>query len=549
MKISVKIFFLLGLLLSILALDGLVSVQVHRRISKELKTVVDNDMVFMQTATAITRLQLQKAVIVERVRGIAEEMAFQQTSVARREHLVFHTRLAKTNFDALVREGALKIVAAKKLVDEGRKGFRDADLRRQLADVSVVLKEIERAHIHHDALMGRIFQAVLDGDYDISQENLGQMHRDEKKLSTELQRLIDAVQRFTQDSLERASAYERAALWVLWGTFILSLLAGLWFAASIIRSVTAPLKELMNASLKIGAGDLDTRLSEDSGDEFGALSRAFNRMSLQLRESKDNLDEQQAMLRQNLDVTAQQKKELEVVNRELDRFVHTVSHDIRSPLMSISWYADLLKRSYFDRIDQRGQDCIEGISRGVERSNTLIKDLLVLTRISRVRNPYGYVLIQAVLEEVAAGLDYRIRQNNVDLVIGPHMPGVICDGIKVKEAFFNLISNAIKFSSGDPAKPPRVQVDHIDRPEEHEFVVRDNGIGIDPRHHEEIFIIFRRLDTSDRYEGTGTGLSIVKSVVDDHGGRIWVESALGQGTAIHFTIPKGLEAGQAGRAL
>jgi signal transduction histidine kinase len=103
------------------------------------------------------------------------------------------------------------------------------------------------------------------------------------------------------------------------------------------------------------------------------------------------------------------------------------------------------------------------------------------------------------------------------------------------------MTNAIKFSSGRPDVQPVIQIEMKDTPDAYEFIVRDNGIGIAQEHHQEIFDIFKRVDVSEKYEGTGAGLSIVKSVVDDHGGKIWVVSDVGQGSAFHFTIPKGLQ--------
>jgi len=129
----------------------------------------------------------------------------------------------------------------------------------------------------------------------------------------------------------------------------------------------------------------------------------------------------------------------------------------------------------------------------------------------------------------------------VDLKIQPNLPTIICDGIKIKEVFLNLLTNAIKFSSGNGDAQPVVDISYVDRVDAHEFIVKDNGIGIAPKDHEEIFGMFKRLDTSEKYEGTGAGLSIVKSIVDDHGGKIWLESDLGKGAAFHFSIPKGLE--------
>ncbi len=121
------------------------------------------------------------------------------------------------------------------------------------------------------------------------------------------------------------------------------------------------------------------------------------------------------------------------------------------------------------------------------------------------------------------------------------MPVVYCDQIKIRQVFLNLINNAVKFSSKNNKENPRVEIGHNDREQEHEFYVRDNGIGIDQQNHQQVFGIFKRLHKSEEYEGTGAGLTIVKRVIVDHDGRIWIDSELGEGATFYFTIPKKLK--------
>jgi signal transduction histidine kinase len=541
MKISSKIMSLIVILLAVLAINGLISFRLLKGVGQELQTVVKKDLVLMETSTSVTKHQLQKAIIFERLRRIAEELAYQTVTPARKEHLLFFAKLAENDFDALAKEGALNIVNGKLLVDESIRYARNIKTREDLERVAAVLKEIEKAHIHYDAMAGDAFNAVKEGRYEISPEDINQIHTDERKLSNELEKLLNEVQSFTQKSMANAKDYEKTTELVLWTIFLLSLLIGLGLAVSIIQSINRPLGSLLKATHEIGGGNLSVKLDETSRDELGELSREFNRMSGQLSEARAKLEEQSQVLRYNLDLTAQQKKDLEKVNQELDRFVHTVSHDIRSPLMGISWYADFLKNHHYDGLDQKGKDSIEGICRGVDRANALIKDLLDLTRISRIRNPYQSTSIKVMVDDVLANLDYKIKQNNVDLEVPSDLPMIICDPIKLKEVFLNLLTNAIKFASGRPGVQPVIRIEMKETADAYEFMVKDNGIGIAPEHHQEIFDIFKRLDVSEKYEGTGAGLSIVKSVIDDHGGRIWVVSDGKHGSEFHFTVPKGLE--------
>ncbi len=540
MKISTKISIIVLVFIAVIAANGSISLRMLGRTGGELKGVVSRDMVLIESATAITRYQLQKAVVFERIRRIAEELAFQNTVPARKEHLLFHLKLGRTNLDDLARDGALNIVSAKVLVSGSLRSLRQDETREELEKIAGTLKEIERAHIHYDALISEMFRSFDAGKYDLTSDEIAQSHRDERKLTSELQNLIDEVDRYTKGSLAKAGLYQKTAETILWIVLLVSMVAGLVLTWWVLNAINRPLKVLVGAAHRIGAGDLDVSLPASDRDEFGEVSGAFNKMAARLKISTEALEQQSDALRSSLEVTELQKKDLEKVNRELDRFVQTVSHDIRSPLMGVVWYAEFLKTHYVDRLDQKGQDSLDGVVRSVDRANALIKDLLTLTRLSRVRNPYAFVQTGALVDEVAANLEYKIRQCNVDLRIQQNMPMILCDGIKIKEVVLNLITNAIKFSSGD-GRNPVVEVGYKEQISAHEFFVRDNGVGIAPEHHDEIFAIFKRLDTSGKYEGTGVGLSIVKSVIDDHGGSVWVISDVGRGSEFHFTIPKALE--------
>lgn len=540
MRISSKIFVIVLVFMALLLLDGILGQQLLHRVGGELRVVVSRDVVLMQSATAITRDQLQKGVVFERIRRIAEELAYQQISSARKEHLFFHLKLAKKDLDDLAKSGALSIVNAKVLISEQSSDSARSFGRDDLDKISSVLKEIEKAHIHYDALIGDIFRMFDTGKYEISAEDLSQIHRDERKLSTELQNLMGAVDKFTKTSLSNARKYDKTARTIFWAITGISLLAGILLAMWVIRSINTPLQRLVSAAHQIGAGSLEVDLQLSARDEIGDVSRAFETMVRNLKDSQMRLEEKRKELQANLELTEHQKKDLEKVNRELDRFVQTVSHDIRSPLMGVVWYADYLKTHYGEKMDRKGQESLEGVCRSVDRANALIKDLLDLTRLSRVRNPYAFVEPLILIDEVLANLEYKIKQNKVNVKVHPSMPIILCDGIKIKEVFLNLMTNAIKFSSGG-SQQPYVEVYYRDAIESHEFVVKDNGIGIAPKDHDDIFGIFKRLDTSGKYEGTGAGLSIVKNIIDDHGGKVWVVSDIGQGSEFHFSIPKALE--------
>jgi len=295
-------------------------------------------------------------------------------------------------------------------------------------------------------------------------------------------------------------------------------------AVVVARSISRPIKELTAVSGIIAAGNLKARVTVRATDEIGTLARSFNEMTDKLVEAKAAVEEQ--------------KKLLEKANHELDSFVYTASHDLRAPLRGIVSFVDFLEEDYKLKLDEQGLDYLKEIRDGTKRMTSLIDDLLTLSRISRLKNPYEDVKIYELITEVVKRIEFDIKKNNVILSIQEAMPIVRCDPIKMKEVFINLINNAVKFSSKNNKEKPAVTVAYEEEKDFYKFSVKDNGIGIDPKYHKAVFDIFKRLHTIEEYDGTGAGLSIVKRIVDDHGGQIWVESELGKGAKFVFTIPK-----------
>jgi PAS domain S-box-containing protein len=236
-----------------------------------------------------------------------------------------------------------------------------------------------------------------------------------------------------------------------------------------------------------------------------------------------------------------QKAILEKVNLELDSFVYTASHDLRAPLRGISSFASFLEEDYLDRLDETGKGYLTEIRKGTNLMSDLIDDLLTLSRISRIHNPYEDVDINDLIKKVNERLHYEIEETDTELIIASNMPTIRCDRIKMAEVFANLLSNAIKFSSKNPQKKPYVEMGYSETTEEHQFYIKDNGIGIAPEFHKKVFGIFKRLHTYAEFEGTGAGLSIVERIIKDHQGKIWIESQLAKGATFYFTIPRNLK--------
>jgi len=226
--------------------------------------------------------------------------------------------------------------------------------------------------------------------------------------------------------------------------------------------------------------------------------------------------------------------ELETKNAELERFTYTVSHDLKSPLITIRGFIGLLQAQLREVAPERVGRDLGRIAGAADRMQRLLDELLEISRVGRLVNPSEDVAFAELASEAVRLVSGQLSKAGLSLEIGQDLPIVHVDRPRVVEALQNLIDNAVKFMGDEPA--PRVEIGAEARATEVVLYVRDNGIGIEPRFHDRVFRIFERLDTS--IEGTGIGLALVKRIVEHHGGRIWIESeGKGTGTRICFTLP------------
>ena len=235
-------------------------------------------------------------------------------------------------------------------------------------------------------------------------------------------------------------------------------------------------------------------------------------------------------------------REIELVNEELDAFAYSVSHDLKEPLRGMEIFSNLLLSEYFGTLDTTAQDYLKRISGAAGRMRALIGGLLSYASLGRAKNPYQEVEIGGLVDEALKDLAHVVEEKKARIAIKGNMPVLICDPVKLRQAFFNLIDNALKYND-NPA--PEIEIGAEQNASEVKFFVRDNGIGIEPRNFEQIFKIFKRLHLRDEYGGgTGAGLAIVKKIIEEHHGRIWVESEKGKGAVFYFTVSKSLSPGQ-----
>lgn len=221
-------------------------------------------------------------------------------------------------------------------------------------------------------------------------------------------------------------------------------------------------------------------------------------------------------------------------NKELEHFAYIASHDLQEPLRMIGSFLQLLSLEYGDRLDDDGREYVRFAVDGAARMRELIDDLLTYSRVDRKGKPFLPTDMEEVLDRVLLDLGHAVAETGA-VVTHDSLPVIRADALQMMQLLQNLVKNAIKFRG---EAEPRVHVSAAPGDGEWVFSVKDNGIGIDPRYREKIFVIFQRLHTRDEYPGTGIGLAVCQRIVERHGGRIWVESEPGAGATFLFAIPE-----------
>ncbi|MCR6631356.1 MAG: ATP-binding protein [Magnetospirillum sp.] len=251
----------------------------------------------------------------------------------------------------------------------------------------------------------------------------------------------------------------------------------------------------------------------------------------QLRQQRDLAEESATRI-------ASQSEELARSNTELEQFAYIASHDLREPLRMVSSFLTLLERHLDDRMDDEAREFMGYARDGALRMDQMILDLLQYSRVGRTGTAVETVDLNRLVEQVRRELAPKIAEAGAEVVVeSPGLPVIAGDQGELERLFLNLMGNALKYRA--PERPARITVSARTAEDGWQVTVADNGIGIEPQFHQRIFAIFQRLHTREKYEGNGIGLAICKKVVEHHGGRIWVDSTPGSGSAFHFTLPAG----------
>ncbi len=225
--------------------------------------------------------------------------------------------------------------------------------------------------------------------------------------------------------------------------------------------------------------------------------------------------------------------DLEARNAELERYAYTVSHDLKTPLVTIKGFISFLYRDVRAGDHERVKHDLGRISYAADRMQRLLDDLLELARVGRVGNKPRQIPLAEVLDEALEQVADAIEEREAEILIAPALPEVYGDRSLIVDVFAQLLDNAVKHAGEQPA--PCIEIGTRRGSREPVLFVRDNGPGIHPQYHDKVFGLFERLEP-EASEGTGIGLTLVKRIIEFHGGKIWVESS-GRGSTMCFTLP------------
>jgi len=256
----------------------------------------------------------------------------------------------------------------------------------------------------------------------------------------------------------------------------------------------------------------------------------------EIRCSAIELDGRTYLYASSRDITERLRNAAELArsNAELEQFAYVASHDLRQPLRMISSYLGLIERKIGPDVDEDMKRFLGFALDGARRMDHMIRALLDYSRAGRTAGPLVPVALPEVVAEALLNLEVAVCEAGAAITVAPDLPTVPGDRSELVRLFQNLLGNALTYRA--PERPPVIAVGWRPVGAGCEVSVRDNGIGIAPEHHERAFGVFQRMVTREAYEGTGIGLAICRKIVDRHGGRIWIDSQLGQGATFRFTL-------------
>ncbi len=346
--------------------------------------------------------------------------------------------------------------------------------------------------------------------------------------------LQDEILAVRQQSVDRVNRTSNELVVLLIAAALVVAVAGAVLLLSLDRILIKPVAALAGQVREVADGDYRHQIEGSGPPEFRRLAEDIDGMRRKIAQELDEVREARERIEWVNSQLQKQAEELTRSNRDLEQFAYVASHDLQEPLRKVASFCQLLQRRYAGQLDERADQYIAFAVDGAQRMQRLINDLLAFSRIGRLTTGFAEVDLGKVMGDVAAQTEAARQYADAELT-WDELPVIHGEEPLLTNLLANLVSNSIKFRRADV--PPRVHVSARLVDGEWEITCRDNGIGIEPEFADKIFIIFQRLHPKDAYPGTGIGLAIVKKIVEYHGGRVWVDTATEEGTAVRFTLP------------
>lgn len=329
--------------------------------------------------------------------------------------------------------------------------------------------------------------------------------------------------------------YERFLLYVVIAIIVagVSLFAVYMVSMILQRQIIRPIRELASTAQTISTEeDYSARAVKAGNDEIGLLTDAFNQMLDRIEEQTKEITSLNQSLEQRI---KERTQELLAANRELEAFSYSVSHDLRAPLRSIHGYMNIFSEDYLDQLDDEGKRLVNICIQNARRMGQLIDDLLAFSRLGRTSLRMTLLPMHDIVKSVLDEQGLLDRKPNIAVKLH-HLPAALADRVTIKQVWYNLIANALKYSM----KKSHITIEIGAKDEEEDIVyfVKDNGAGFDMKYYDKLFGVFQRLHSQEEFEGTGVGLAIVQRIIARHGGELWAAGEEGKGATFYFSLKK-----------
>ena len=328
--------------------------------------------------------------------------------------------------------------------------------------------------------------------------------------------------------------YERFRVFGIVAAFviILSFLLAWLLSKLLQRSISNPILALAETAKIISERrDYSVRAVKLGRDELGSLTDAFNNMLTQIEQQNLTLKE----FNQNLEQKVRERTtQLESVNKELEAFSYSISHDLRAPLRGIIGFTAILEEDYSSKLDDEAKRITAVIKTNTLKMGHLIDDLLTFSRMGRQDMVKTVIPCEQMIEEIIKEMVPENKMGKISWILH-QVPDVKGDMNALRQVWINLISNAIKYSGN--REQPRIEIGSFKERGQTVFFIKDNGGGFDEKYKDKLFRVFQRLHSADEFEGTGVGLAIVEKIISKHGGGVRAEGRLNEGAGFYFTLP------------